>query len=203
MLIRRQKQYGMSIIELMVVIAILAILLATAAPSFSTWLQTSQIRTATETIVSGLQLARSEAVRRNASMRFQFTTTVDGGCALNAAGPDWVVSQGDPSGRCGAAPSDDADLGVDARIKQVRSASEGTRNVVVAADAPLVTFSSLGQVTPPATVTINVSNPAGGTCAAASGQMRCLRVVVTPGGQVRMCDPARTSTAANPDPQAC
>jgi hypothetical protein len=30
--------------------------------------------------------------------------------------------------------------------------------------------------------------------------MRCLRVVVTPGGQVRMCDPALTNAG---DAQAC
>ena len=198
----------MSIIELMVAVAIVAVLMAAAAPNFSSWLQTSQIRTSAETIISGLQLARSEAVRRNASMRFQFTTTVDGGCALNNAGPDWVVSQGDPSGLCNMTPSDDADLiavplAADPRIKQVRSAKEGTSNALVAANAPLVTFSALGQVTPPATVTINVTNPTGGVCAAAAGPMRCMRIVVSPGGQVRMCDPARTTTTANPDPQAC
>ena len=42
-------------------------------------------------------------------------------------------------------------------------------------------------------------NARAGTCAAASGTMRCLRVLVTGGGSIRMCDPK----AAAPDPRAC
>jgi type IV fimbrial biogenesis protein FimT len=198
-----REDSGATLIELMVAVAIIAVLLAVATPNFSSWLQTAQIRTATEAIVGGLQLARSEAVRRNASMRFQFTTTVDASCALSTTGTNWVVSQGDPAGKCNATPSDDADLTTDARIKQVRSSQDGTRNVQVASNVSLVTFTSLGQVTPLTAVTINVSNPTGGTCAASAGTMRCMRVQVSPGGQVRMCDPARTSTVSNPDPQAC
>jgi type IV fimbrial biogenesis protein FimT len=64
-------------------------------------------------------------------------------------------------------------------------------------------FNGLGRVTPvPAgNITIDVTNPTGGTCAtiATPAPMRCLRVVVTAGGQVRLCDPAFAST----DPQGC
>jgi len=48
-------------------------------------------------------------------------------------------------------------------------------------------------------VNINITNPIGGTCAVAAGPMRCLQIVVSPGGQVRMCDPMFTF----PDPQGC
>ena len=48
--------------------------------------------------------------------------------------------------------------------------------------------------------TFQVTNPMGGTCAADGGEMRCLSVVVTSAGQVRMCDPAVT---ASTDPRKC
>jgi type IV fimbrial biogenesis protein FimT len=42
-----------------------------------------------------------------------------------------------------------------------------------------------------------------GACLSAGGNVRCLNIVVSPGGQMRMCDPSRTSTANNNDPMAC
>ena len=47
-------QRGMTMIELMVGIAIVALLLALTAPSFSSWIQSTQIRTAAETLQNGL-----------------------------------------------------------------------------------------------------------------------------------------------------
>jgi type IV fimbrial biogenesis protein FimT len=62
--------------------------------------------------------------------------------------------------------------------------------VVSAVDADVV-FNGLGRTDLAAgALTIQVTNPTGGVCVAASGPMRCLNVVVQPGGQIRMCDPA-------------
>ena len=69
--------------ELLIGIAIIGILLALAAPNFAVWIQNSKIRTAAESIQNGLQLARAEAVRRNAQVRFQLTTTLDNDCVLS------------------------------------------------------------------------------------------------------------------------
>lgn len=199
------RQRGMSIIEIMVVIGIIAILLAAAAPNFTSWLQSSQIRTAGEAFLNGLQLARAEAVRRNAPMRFQLTDDASSAaCVLATGGPDWVISQNDVTNQCDKAPlntqPDPAPVPLDPLILQKRSQQEGSANVIVAANVSSVIFSPLGQANTAAR--IDFTNPIGGTCAPA-GPMRCLRVVVTTGGQARMCDPARTSTAAAPDPQAC
>jgi len=70
----------------------------------------------------------------------------------------------------------------------------------VAATQSVVVFNGLGRVTPvPAgNIDIDISNPSGGACAAA-GPMRCLRIRVSTGGQIRMCDPILAST----DPQGC
>ena len=78
------------------------------------------------------------------------------------------------------------------------ASSEAAGTASVTASQNSVTFSEVGWVTPvPAsTITFDVINPTGGTCVAASGPIRCLRVTVTAGGQIRMCDPAATSGTA-------
>ena len=189
------RQAGMSLIELMIGIVVLGILLALGAPTFSRWTQSSQIRNAAEAIHNGLMLARAEAVRRNTAVRFQLVTTTTSACALSDTGANWVVSLDSPAGACDAAPSDN----VAPRIVQVRSAAEGSRNAAVnAGGVSLITFNGTGQATGGAPAAINVTNPTGGACAP-GGPMRCMRVTVATGGQIRMCDPARAAD----DPQGC
>ena len=83
---------------------------------------------------------------------------------------------------------------------QQRSANEGTTTVVVDASQSAVVFLGTGGVTPtpPAAIQINVTNPSGGECvtSAGSGSIRCLRVTVSAGGQVRMCDPGLATGSA-------
>jgi type IV fimbrial biogenesis protein FimT len=194
---RLRLQLGVTLIELMVGIAVFAILLVAAMPSFTAWMQNSQIRVAADAIQNGLQMARGEAIRRNTTVRFQMTDTSDNSCALSVSGKNWVVSLDDATGLCASAASDT----VAPRLIQMRPSTEGTPNAVVAADQASIVFNSLGRVipVPAADININVTNPTGGDCATAAGPMRCLRVVVSTGGQVRMCDPGFAST----DPQGC
>lgn len=189
----REPARGVTLVELMIGVSLLAFLLMLAGPGFSRWLQNSQIRTAAEALQNGLHLARGEAVRRNQTVRFQLTTTLDNGCSLSATARNWIVSMDDPTSKCASSPDD----AVDPRILQVRPAGDGSPNAAVTADVADVAFNGLGRAS--AARTINITNPSGGTCAAASGPMRCLRIVVTPAGQLRLCDPARPTT----DPQSC
>jgi type IV fimbrial biogenesis protein FimT len=190
-------QRGFSLIELMVGIVILGVLMATAVPRFSDWLRNARVRTSAEAMQNGLQLARAEAVRRNATVRFQLVNTIDDTCALDTAGPHWVVSMDNPAGQCASAPSDTAAP----RIIQVRNRAEGSVQTLVAAGQSALVFNGLGRLTPvpAANVAIDVSSTAGGTCVASGGSVRCLRVLVSVGGQIRMCDPALPAG----DAQAC
>jgi type IV fimbrial biogenesis protein FimT len=201
-LIARQSQTGMTLIELMIGLAIMALLIMIGLPNMSIWLNNSQIRTAGETMLAGLTLARTEAVRRNQIVRFQMVDNLTAACNVSTAGTNWVVSLDDATGACDAAPSET----VAPRIVQTRSSSEGTtRAVVAAAGAGVVYFNGLGRVTSPggaANMTqLAISNPVGGTCEHVDGgAMRCLRINISVGGEARMCDPAVTDAT---DPRIC
>ena len=83
---------GFSLIELMITLAVLGMLLAIGLPNMGTWLQNTQIRNAAESINSGLQFARAEAVKRNTTVRFQLVNDMTNTCQLSTSGKNWVVS---------------------------------------------------------------------------------------------------------------
>ena len=60
-----QKDAGFSFVELMTVIAILAILAGIAIPSFISWRGNSQLSRASRDVYSSFQKAKIEAIRRN------------------------------------------------------------------------------------------------------------------------------------------
>lgn len=57
-----------TLIELMVTVAVLAVVISLAAPSFSNMLQENRLSALTNELQGTLQLARSEAVKRRASI---------------------------------------------------------------------------------------------------------------------------------------
>jgi type IV fimbrial biogenesis protein FimT len=192
------RSSGFTLIEMMVTLAVLALLFAVGLPSMSTWLQNVQIRSAAESMQAGLQSARAEALRRNDLVRFQLVDSLASGCALTASGTSFVVNLGkdDATGKCDA-PESDVD---DPKILQKRSGAEGSPNAVINASSQSVLFNGLGRISAGgAQMLIDVTNAAGGKCQP-DGPMRCLRLTVAPGGGVRMCDPAVTDAT---DPRHC
>ncbi|MBW8830078.1 MAG: GspH/FimT family pseudopilin [Burkholderiales bacterium] len=59
---------GFTLIESMVAVAILGVLLAAAAPSFRTFIRDQQVKALALDLTADLLLARSEALKRNASV---------------------------------------------------------------------------------------------------------------------------------------
>ena len=175
MLTDRPAQRGVTLIEFLISFAILGILIATAVPSFRDWITNSQVRTAADTVNSGLQMARTEAVRRNTPVRWTLS---------NSTGGAWLID----------VPSTGATV-------QTRSGNEGTVSALVTSNQNQIVFNGVGWVTPTPVnpIQIDVSNPGAGDCQDAGGgggPIRCLRVLVGAGGQVRMCDPVLASSAA-------
>jgi type IV fimbrial biogenesis protein FimT len=186
-------QHGITLVEIVVALSIVVIVMMTGMPNLSAWIQNTQVRTTADSIQNGLQLARSEGARRNTSVRFQFTSSMDSGCALSTTVANWVVSLDDPVGACGSAASDTAP-----RIIQTRSNTEGTVRTAIVASQSMIMFTGLGRSS--GALTVNISNPTAGTCKNVGGTVRCLRILVSAMGQIRLCDPALSD--AN-DPQYC
>jgi type IV fimbrial biogenesis protein FimT len=196
-------QRGVTLIELMIGIAIVSILMTLAIPAFNTFLRNTKIKNAAETTIQGLNLARAEAVRRNASIRFQFVSDLTSGCALSTSSLAWVVSVSDPTGACDSTPGG----GTAPQIVQAKSSSEGTDNVTVATTGgSTVTFNGLGRVAAGSISQIDFANPSGGACVhvdTTSGTMRCLRILVTTGGSLKICDPKVPVNTPQQDPREC
>lgn len=169
---------GFTIIELMIALVILSIFIVLAAPSFSTWIMNTRIRTTAESLVNGLQLARNEAVRRNLPVQFVLGAVSDWKVCVNIT-PD-------------ACPDD-------TNLIQSRSVGEGSNNsiTIVASNGKTVSFNSFGQMTIPAVAGDSVASfDIDGPNATES---RELRVTIQAGGNIRMCDPKVSGT----DPRAC
>jgi len=66
MILRRAQ--GFTAVELLAVLAIVAILTTVSMPMMSSFIQTSQVRTTALDLVADMQYARSEAIKRNASV---------------------------------------------------------------------------------------------------------------------------------------
>jgi type IV fimbrial biogenesis protein FimT len=65
---------GFTLIELMVAVAIVAILAALAAPSFRQLIASQRVKNASFDLVAGLSMARSEAITRNANVSVCLTS---------------------------------------------------------------------------------------------------------------------------------
>ena len=66
------KNSGFTLTELMVTIAVIAILASLAVPNFIGWLPNYKLRSGAEDIQSTLQLARITAIKRNATATVSF-----------------------------------------------------------------------------------------------------------------------------------
>ncbi|MDP3823388.1 MAG: GspH/FimT family pseudopilin [Burkholderiales bacterium] len=80
------RERGFTLVELMTVIAIVAILAATATPSFRQLIAAQRIRGAASALTESLWVARAEALKRNADVGFLFA----------GAATEWSVP--DPDG---------------------------------------------------------------------------------------------------------
>jgi len=181
---------GFTLIELMLAIAIAALLIFLGVPSFTTFLRNSEIRSTSESIVNGLRAAASEAANRNKRVTFELTNGT-----TNADWKFWVLDDDDTTHK----------------TLQSYAKTEAGKNATIAitpAGQSKVAFNGLGRVE------IDPLNPNDhirtiDIASAVPGEARPLRIIVDdpnppaankPRG-LRLCDPDPNLPAD--DPRRC
>ena len=175
----RKFMKGFSLIELIVAMAVLAILMVAAIPAIGEMIANSRIRSVSESLVSGMQFARAEAVRRNERIRF----------SLDSSAGNWTVMRS-ATNTCqfGTAVSD---------VLQSRATTSSSTSIVV------TTYSDVAATTT-TTAQIYIYNPGGAratecadqfvslsidSSALSAADSRDLRIVAPRVGRARLCDP--------------
>jgi prepilin-type N-terminal cleavage/methylation domain-containing protein len=108
---RRTALAGLTLVELLVAMSIAAILAAIALPSFASFIDEQRLRAVTNELVADLNLARSEAIKRNTRV----LVCPKAGQSQNYCDPNtknwkngWVVCYDvDQDGSCDATTTDD------------------------------------------------------------------------------------------------
>lgn len=159
------KQAGMTLIELIVCLTLIALILFGAVPALVGYFQNVKIQRVASDIRSGLQQTLTEAIRLNELVQFKLV------------GTGWNIS----------VPNTNA-------VLFNRPASSNDANIAVTSTITTIGFSGQGKTSPVNNYTIIISSPQSGPCVSQGGEIRCLQVTVSSAGQIKVCDPALAST---------
>jgi len=186
------RPLGFTLIEMLIVVAIIAIATTLGIPSYRAWVQNTQIYNAADSVQNGLQKAQAVAVKQNTNIEFVLGTN-----------PPWKIQI---PGNAVACPN------VDNTNLLECSTSEGSKNVTttgLAADgltaAAIITFSNLGGVVanapvagvvPPSLARIDFNS----AVLAGSRNLRVTIGINGVGSNIKMCDP---SMPTGTSPRAC
>jgi len=158
---------GFTLIEMMVVVAVLGTLMVVGLPSFSVLLQNYQVRAAAESIQNGLQRARAEAVARNSKVCFKL-----------GAGSAWSVGYTTDATACTTldshSSSDSPNVAISATASDLSTA------------ATTLTFNNLGQIVANADSSASLGRA---VATSTGGGNQVLHVTINAGGGARVCDP--------------
>lgn len=203
MLIRPVRAAGFTLIEMVVTMAIFAILVALGVPSMRTWISNTNVRAVTDALQNGLRLAQSESLRRSRQVVFSLTySTTPNAIPLPATanGSTWAIY---------TLPSMTDGSETPTFIQSGELSATSTSVQVNSHTVASICFNSVGRL---------VANTSAGLTAVTGGQPcvlpagapqkfdvtvtgadRPLEVQVDLGGQVHMCDPNVVLSATNPE----
>jgi len=178
----RVRAVGFTLIELMIVLAIVGVLSAFSLPGFNHWMSNAQLKSVSEILMSGIRSAQSEAV--NTGQNVQFVLTNDDpatGAASSTTGKNWLVQSMQMLNPATA----DALLSAEKMSGQYPAIS-------VLADTAVLSFNEIGRINNIAqNVNIELSH---------QNTTEKLRISIATTGALRLCNPAKTRASA---PDGC
>jgi type IV fimbrial biogenesis protein FimT len=166
--LQRRCYSGLSLIELCVCLAVIAILLSQAVPAMEQFKQGQRLDLIAQTLMTDLQQARSEAVQRGDTVHLRFSRHSQGSC--------YLMHTGD-SGQCTCDDSGQATCAATARLIK-REWIAASQRIALRSNVNSMSFQAR-QGTVTSTGSIDISDSAGPT----------IRHIVSIAGRVRTCSP--------------
>jgi type IV fimbrial biogenesis protein FimT len=165
---QRRSSAGVSLIELCVCLAVIAILLSQAVPAMEQLKQGQRLDLIAQTLMTDLQQARSEAVQRADTVHLRFSRHALGSCYLMHTGE---------SGQCTCDDSGQAFCAATAQLIK-REWVAASQRIALRSNVNSMSFQAR-QGTVTSTGSIDISDSAGPT----------IRHIVSITGRVRTCSP--------------
>jgi len=183
-------------IELLVSVAIVAILIGLGVPSISGYIESAKLNASAQSYLSGVQTARAAAIRQNLRTEFVLTDTpvetanIEDNLVESPNGQNWVVRTVDPTR---AQPA--------YVLIESKAAAEGAATtaslpsiLITGLGAPtaftgIVPFNGFGGTADASNYQFDLQSSRVGAACAPAGPMRCPRILVPAGGLARICDP--------------
>lgn len=166
------RQSGVTLIELMTTVTVLAILVALAVPAMGDFVEKRRLIGAAEEIYNQLQFARSEAIKQSTDIFVNVNTGtwcvgINDGAACDCSGGDCNIPIG----------------GVD--VMKVVNGND-FQNIAIATTLADFRFDNVRGTVPGGGPTVTVTSPRGWE----------IRVITSTLGRVRMCSPAGANNVA-------
>jgi type IV fimbrial biogenesis protein FimT len=178
--------YGFTLVELMVTVAVAAILMVLAAPSFIDFMDKSRLRGVADSVSDFINKARADSVKQGRDVNIAFRGTSTAWCVgANVAGEP--TNPGEAIGTASACDCSTAPAACVVAGQQATLDSPALAGVSIDAIPGNFTFESrMGTVVPLGTSVATLTSPRG---------KFDLKLTVSPMGQVSFCVPASSKRA--------
>jgi type IV fimbrial biogenesis protein FimT len=187
-----RKSRGFTLIELMIAVMVIGLMSMAAIPMFAVWVGNQKIRTAAESVYAGLQIAKQEAVRRNARVLFAATDPATNSWTICPVGPGTMACDGAQPAiqvRDGAEESNRVRIGATTDVSQTNPGAFTTGLTGGAGLPAQVMFDATGRTVIAAGFNNAVRFDFRDTDLELASKERRMVVVVSTAGSPRMCDP--------------